>query len=252
MHWVIQRDLYSREGLHTLLQALERFGADFTLVDISDGRMQPDVAPPNPVIALGANTVARVAKEMEWRPGCFANDRLSHDIWHEHLGTELLNDDGVVCRLADVPRNLTRFFLRPVRDSKAFTGRMFDERSFPEWINAGSFDPDIFVLYARPKEILREYRFFAVADQIVTASLYRQGGRAHFAREIDPDIWRYAESIVRRWSPGDAYVLDVALTAQGQLKVIEYNGLAAAQFYEADVMKLVAALIDYADQLPTT
>src|SRR5579859_5450542 len=153
MHWVIQRDLHDYASLRTLIEALERFDADFTLVDIEEGRIRPGVSLTNPVISLGANTMARVAKESGWRPGCFESDQLSFDIWRERLGGELLNSDAVVCRLRDVPSDLPQFFLRPLADTKAFTGRLFDLRSFSEWKSAAGADPEITVLYTGPKEL---------------------------------------------------------------------------------------------------
>ena len=56
-------------------------------------------------------------------------------------------------------------------------------------------------------------------------------------------IDRFASKMINRWSPADAFVVDIADTAEGP-KVIEINTINFAGFYKADVQKIIVAIED--------
>ncbi|WP_236626176.1 ATP-grasp domain-containing protein [Actibacterium mucosum] len=76
----------------------------------------------------------------------------------------------------------------------------------------------------------------------MTFSLYKEGSRTVYRREIDEDALEFAKELVMAnpdYSP--AYVIDVCRTDDG-LKMLETNCINAAGFYEADLLKLVLSI----------
>lgn len=83
---------------------------------------------------------------------------------------------------------------------------------------------------------------WAVLEEIVTHSLYKEGSRVVYRHEIDEEALEFARSLVRS-NPGysPAYVIDICRTDDG-LKMLETNCINAAGFYEADLLKLAKAI----------
>jgi hypothetical protein len=90
--------------------------------------------------------------------------------------------------------------------------------------------------------IIKEWRCWVVAGDVVTWSLYKDGSRVVYRAEIDDDALDFARRMVAL-NPGysHAYVIDVCRTEAG-LKIIETNCINAAGFYAADLVKLASAI----------
>lgn len=97
-------------------------------------------------------------------------------------------------------------------------------------------------MLTRPVRIRKEWRLWAVAGEVITHSLYKEGTRVTYRAEIDDDALAFGQHLVdvnAGYSP--AYVLDMCRTDDG-LRMLETNCLNAAGFYAADLVKLVVAL----------
>lgn len=154
---------------------------------------------------------------------------------------ERLKDDG------------REWFVRPVEDSKEEPGRVrttgeiiasarqvlaLDEDEIPH----GSLRHDTALMLTEPVRILREWRVWVVAGEVVTHSLYKEGSRVVYRHEIDDDALAFARAMVAI-NPGyaRAFVIDLCRTADG-LRIIETNCINAAGLYAADVGRLTAAI----------
>lgn len=264
MRWVVQTNIFAEEGFADLLGAIERFALPLTLVkvvpflgelELVDGELP---AEGEPVIVMGSYALARVAARHGWRPGAFL-DNLDAEQHIAQWGDHMLNADGRVYRFEDVPEKSSPFFLRPVHDTKAFTGTVTDWPSYSEWrdrvrsvagpepdaapIITETLTIDTPVLVSACKEIYSETRVWIVDAEPVTWSGYKLGSLKRMSppHEVDARIVDFAAARAAEWSPNRAYVLDVADTADG-LKILEINNLNAAGWYRADLQKLVARL----------
>lgn len=256
MYWVVQDNIYSEEGHKRLLDALEKLGLQHSLHKCRPfiGTLVPDVTPPpGPVIVMGSYTLARIAQERGWMPGAFLNENFDFQVQVQHWGDEMLNADARVFPFASVPEQIYPFFIRPVHDSKSFTGEVTDWPTFVEWRDrvlkltpedGATLTPETLVQICRKKEIYAEFRTWIVDGKCVTASIYKANGHK-YARECGyadyPEIPTYAERVAALWSPHRAYVMDIASTPEG-LKVIEVNNLNSSGFYCADMQRLAIAL----------
>lgn len=250
MKWVIQENLYKETAFLYLIQALENL--DYTVVKVIpfSHELIPEINPTGKVIVMGATTMIGIAQERGWFPGAYYNSNFDCREWNKNLGNEMLNIDAEFSRFADVNPEYSPFFIRPTEDRKVFSGEVIDKANFELWkrstqeVSSGytTLTPDTMVSVAPLKAIHKEFRFFVVDGKIVTGSQYRFGDRTiHLSALKGEDAELYAQSMVDRWQPAKAFVIDVALTDQGY-KVIEYNCCNSAGFYKSDVSKLVQAL----------
>jgi len=289
MLWVVQNNLYNEDGYTRFIGALERLGCDYLVVkpvpftnillpadfdsmtqEVDDVE-EPYIDPDQRIIVMGATSLSRIAKARGWNPGTFLNDNFDFSVWREGFGPEnILNSDSIVAKICD-PINVTEMsdtlFVRPVHDTKAFTGLTMSKHDFHDWILQHSvieeeeFQPlhkNTEIAIASYKEIYAEYRFFVVNAQVVTGSMYKRGSMVQYSNHIDDHVLKFAQSMVRYWqekvdstlaiypeahAPAQAYVLDIADTPDG-LKVIEINNINSAGFYDADPMLIITALED--------
>jgi ATP-grasp domain, R2K clade family 3 len=268
MKWVLQNNIYEEEGFANLLDNLTRFGADVVHVKVVPfagtleavgGEIPPKGAD---AIVLGSYTLSRVAKEMRWRPGSFLRN-LDYRVQLQHWGDMMLNSDAHICEFASVPFQEQPFFLRPVHDTKAFSGLVLDWGQYEQWRDGLLRCPELVdpvydplgvnlllsstpVMVCKKKEIYNETRLWVVDERVVTSSGYKIGTIKRYRppKETEPRIIEFVESL--NWFPNEAHVMDIADTPDG-LKIIEVNNINSAGFYKGDMQKLIAAIDDWAN-----
>lgn len=251
MFWIIQNNIYSEEGHERLINALERLSIEYRLVKVVpfSGVIEPMIYPPDgPVIVMGSYTLAKIAQLRGWTPGSFINDNLDYRAQLEHWGNLMLNHDALICKIDEVPEQIFPFFIRPVFDSKDFTGQVMDWPQFDEWRNyLKSLEPEdnsildinTLVMVCSKKEIWSETRTWVINGHVVTASGYKRGTIKLYSDIVEPRIIEFVNSL--GWYPHKACVIDVADTPNG-LKIVEVNNLNSSGFYKADMVKLVMSL----------
>lgn len=301
MHWVVQTNIFAEEGFEALLAAFERLGIyqtwrsaatpqrTYSLVKVVpftgelhaiDGDLPLDGAN---AIVMGSYSLARVAKAKNWKPGAFL-DNLDFEVQRRWWGDRMLNHDALVTTFDSVPFQKEPFFLRPVHDTKAFTGMVVDWGYYEQWRDSlrrlpETVDPvndplgvnvltrDTPVMVCTKKEVYSETRCWVIKQPImsvsgivagvaatytvVTASRYKRGTLKHYEEvrgsRWDNDLIAFAEDMANEWSPNAAYVMDIAETPHGY-KVVEVNNLNSAGWYKGDMQKLVHAL----EEMPAT
>lgn len=274
MFWVVQNDLYNEAGYVRFLEALERLSVDYIIVkpipftnqflpadfdsttqEVDDVE-EPYIDTNQKVIVMGAVSLSRIARNRGWIPGTYLNNNFDFETWRDGFGKEnILNSDSItakICDSIDITNMSDHLFVRPVDDSKAFSGTIMEKNDFFDWkqsisiIKEEEFQPlhkNTKIAIANYKKINVEYRFFIVGGKIVTGSLYKQGSMVRSSDIIDDDVLWFTARMIHRWEPADAFVIDIANTKDG-FKVIEINNINSAGFYAADCQKIVSALED--------
>lgn len=253
MQWILQEF----EDTAKLADALDRLGIAYTFHKVVPfvGELMPapEIADPSSVVLYGSYSLWRTAEANGWKPGVFRIDPfIEQDVWHPYLLNGKVRQ-LTVREAAELPRDETLHFVRPVSDSKEFAGTVMTSAELvktaegvlalsEDEIPGGSLRHDTALLLAEPVRILREWRCWVVEGEVVTWSLYKEGSRVVYRAEIDDDALGFARkmaSLHPTYSP--AYVIDVCRTEDG-LKVIETNCINAAGFYAADLVRLAAAV----------
>jgi hypothetical protein len=197
---------------------------------------------------------------MNWQPGAFLRN-LDFEIQREHWGAHMLNHEALVCAFDAVPFQHGPFFIRPVHDTKAFTGYVEDWAGYSKWLEVLRRLPEVRdpenepcgvnlmtlstpVMICPKKEIYSETRTWVIEGRVVTCSGYKLGTRTRYTTpaQVDGAIVQFANMVASLWSPNEAYVLDVADTPNG-LKIVEINNLNAAGWYRADLQKIITACV---------
>lgn len=263
MKWVLQNNIYEEEGFGRLLESLERLGCDVVHVKVVpfEGRLEaiggelPEKGAD--AIVLGSYTLSRVAKQMDWRPGSFLKD-LDWRVQHSHWGDRMLNADALVFAFDSVPFQELPFFMRPVHDTKAFTGLVLDWGQYSEWLAGLQRCPELAdpvydplgvnllttatpVMVCSKKEIYSETRCWVVEGKVVTSSQYKVDRHKRYQTPefTDPRVVDFVEGL--GWYPDVVCVVDVADTPD-DLKVIEVNNFNSSGFYLGDMQKVIAAI----------
>lgn len=272
--WFIQSNMFREDGYIRLIDALDRLGSDYVEVQVLpftsrlipagvtiDGCLDElpgrTVPTDRPVFALGSYKLATIVAS-RGVPGAFFAG-LRYDEWALHLHRRcppekrwpVLNPDACTGSLGSARMYGSEAFVRPLADSKTFTGKVFTVAEFRALQLAATtaqpgdvVQPDLGVLIAPVRrDIHFEVRCWVVAGKVVTASFYRRGGEVFVSDAVDAEVTVFAQRCVDLWKPNDAFVLDVAKTDEG-FRVVEANCLSAAGFYAADMQKLVAAIED--------
>lgn len=149
-----------------------------------------------------------------------------------------INHDAEVIYSKNIDWNNKEFlFIRPLEDTKAFNGGIY---------NAENFNYDGNVIVANIKKIHQEYRFFIVNKKIVSGSMYKMNGSLYTSSIIDDRIIHHVEKLIEKFDfPG--YTIDVGINENNEIKIVELNCLNASGFYDINLYKLVDALLNYYD-----
>ena len=249
MYYVVQEKLFREENYENLIHTLERLGLEYEIVKItssdSDINLKTDR---KDIFPFGGVKMAKIAKKYNWNPGSFMTDNHDYELYSKYYKDNLLNYDSKIMKVKDV-KDYKFFFARPTKDTKAFTGRTFDEYEWEEFKETYLNNPrsilteDTMVQIASIKHILKEIRFWIVKGKIITASVYNMGGYYYLGNLtfIDKDAYDFVNKMINIYQLADTFVMDICLTENGY-KIVECNCTNCSGFYMADMNKLIISL----------
>ncbi len=267
MHYIIQENIFKENNYNLLLETIQRLGLRYDVVrvfpfvdkfvnvkDIPESFDVDDLPEYNTdeenVFAFGAVKLARLAKKENWKPGSLLNDNHDYNVYKDFYKDNLLNfDSKVVCFSEEFNwKEGERKFIRPCKDSKVFTGKVFTEEEWKEFLSfaltsghSSSLDERTEIQVCSIKPIEKEIRFWSVGGKIVTGSQYRLGDKTVYDSYYDIDALEFAQSMVSLYQIADAFVIDVCLT-NGIWKIVELNCINCSGFYLSDVSKLIGEI----------
>jgi hypothetical protein len=259
MYWVVQENIRDEASYDSFIAALQELNVQHEIVKVIPFAHEviPDINPTGRVIVCGSTSLDMVARKKGWEPGTFLNVNFDQRVWSRIYGTDLLNADAEFFNFCKIPSFSGLKFIRPVDDMKVFAGTVIDGAVLDNWKESIqrysdgylTLRPDTPVSVSEVKEIENEARFFVVGGKVVTGSYYRMGGRQHQERIESGTLWEFAEWIVDRWQPDNAFVIDIAQVFVQKMfgkalvdKVIEINCINSSGFYQADMRAVVAAI----------
>lgn len=271
MHWILQENLFNEAEWGNLIATLERFKLPYSVHKVIPfiGELEPPATPASDkVICIGSYSMRHTAKKYGWTPGVHDLFDINFLVQKEHWGELLLNYDSTIVEFKNA-RLTEPTFVRPIDDSKYFAGRVFEPEEFNDWVHkvvdlnedyGTSLTGDTLIQLCSYKEIYAEYRFWIVDRRIVTASLYKRGGKVIYSDQIDVHrIHSFVRQVLRTdlklygdytiplsddldsWQPHRAFVLDVCETPDG-MKIVEINTINASGFYAGHIQDIVLAL----------
>ena len=253
MHWVLQNNIFRESAYDSLIDTLKRLDiphSEHRIIPFIGEITEPPQLSHNNVICMGSYSMRHYAAKMGWNPGVFDLEPFDFTKQLEHWGDHMLNADSVVGCFGDAETDSELFFIRPILDSKSFSGSVMSREQFYDWkhkvIDIGedtgsTVDANTMIQIAPLKEIYTEHRFWVVDGRVITGSTYKLGSRVTYHPVLDQHLFDYVNARIAEWMPLRTFCIDIAYTPDG-LKVIEINTLNSSGFYAADMQKLVEAL----------
>lgn len=266
MHYIIQENIFKEPHYNLLVETMERLELSYQLVrvypfvdkivelkDIPDVLDNIDDLPDiivdrKDVFLFGSVKMARITANLGWKPGSQINENHDFSVYSKYYKENLLNYDSLITTFSTplewvVPRK----FIRPTKDSKAFTGKVYSKEGWIQFVN--DFKPqsdsiltlDTVIQVSSIKQIYKEIRFWVVNGKVITGSQYAIGGEVLYNKYFEPEAQEYAQSMVDIYQPADAFVIDVCLTENGW-KVVEINCINCAGFYLCNMQKMIMEL----------
>lgn len=187
-----------------------------------------------------------MAKLGVYRPGVFWD----YSWWDPRtwIGkrTDLLNSEITTLTAADLRSSwIDRpMFCKSVA-VKEMTGDVLEvsKQDKDDWtIEFSHLDGDAELLLSEPVRLKGEWRFFVVGGDVISGSTYRLDGVKRRMVPIPDLIWRAVRKAVGQWMPCQDIVIDLCLTEDDEVKVVEFNAINSSGWYNTDIGLVVDAL----------
>ena len=257
MYYVIQENVFKETHFDLLIEFIKKFNIDYEII-----KWQPFVTDlefsteRKDVWCWGSVSMSKIAHKYGWKPGSMYNENHDVDVYGPRYGEHMLNHDGITMNLTDpLPERFQYFFSRPTKDTKAYSGQLFERDTWNEWVHKVVTEETVSgrkilthetrVQIAPLKTIEQEIRCWVVGGKVITISAYKIGSRVIYQNyDHEQYIKDFAQAMVDIYQPAEAFVIDVCLH-NGELKIVEVNCINSSGFYHADMQKLLESIEYY-------
>lgn len=248
MLYCIQENVFREIHYDRIVDAIRRLGLAYEIVKVGDTESISFSTERNDVFCFGSIKLSRLAQKNSWFPGSLMNENHDYTIYSKYWKEHLLNTDSDIQEiLHPIDFSQGNKFIRPTKDSKIFTGKVFNQAEWAatlQQISARGKQENVMIQVANPKRIFQEIRCWIVDKQVITASTYKIGDDVRYTEFNDSDGLDFAKEMAQIYQPAKAFVIDICRTEKGW-KIVEINCINSAGFYAANLQKLVIALEDY-------
>lgn len=250
-HWIfacqaVERLRNIRTGRTNLFDAAISAGDEVSVLDWDGATIDVDPiehVTGGEVVAYGGHPFLDALREArpDLASGIFHDPAaLGSQVVIAELGSLALNHGSKLVPISAARGLLQKgkpLFMRPDRADKAFAGGVFS----PDDLEKLATLSDVMVTVSTPRKIVAEYRFVIVQGEVVTGSQYARGGRLDVRQDVDPTCQSLAAHAAAIYAPMEAFICDVAETADGP-RVVEYNSFSAAGMYACDGVATITAM----------
>jgi len=250
MFYLIQENTFNEKGHTRLLKALDRLDLLYEIIKVKPFIEELDFKTNyKNIFCFGGLKMSRLAPQYGWNPGVIMTNNHDFTVYRNHYQENLLNYDSKICQFGeDFGWANGPYFIRPCKDTKSFSGQVFDLITWTEFrysalkdIHYSQLTADTLIQVSSTKRIQKEFRFWIVNGKIITGSQYKSGRRPYFNSAVDPEAIYFCEDMLKIYQLANAFVMDIGLV-NDQWKIVECGCINCAGFYEADMQKLVMAL----------
>lgn len=199
---------------------------------------------------FGAVKLAMICRSKNIFVGSLLNDNHDYEVYSKHYKDNLLNYDSKIYDVNyDFNWDNEKYFIRPTKDSKLFTGGVFMKSKWSntlEYIKHNDMVGEgvINIQVSTVKKLYKEVRCWVVNKKIVTSSQYSLNGKFVLDTFVDPDGLEFAQQMVDLYQLNDCFVIDICLTENGW-KIVECGCINACGFYLSDLNKLINTLEEF-------
>lgn len=251
MYYIIQKNIFNDPRYSEIFTVLKRLGLPYEEVIFQPNSTHFDIETDRKdIFVYGSVKLAKVSTTFDWYPGSFYGGNHAFQYYAQGYGKYLINYKSTLANLSD-PINWsenTRLFIKPSEDAKCFTGKVFTQPEWEDFVYYSLKDPHdnrvtpcTQIQISHPSKLIKEARIWIVNKQVVTGCYYRFHDTTIFEADVSTTGIAFAQKMAQHYSVADAYVMDIALTYDGW-KIIEVNCINSAGFYGADIEAIILAL----------
>ena len=252
MKFLLQHNFFTERNFILFRESLDRLKLEYDIIEYNNDQISlidPDQYAKN-TFCFGSVKFANDAARYNWYPGSFSNDQHDYKIYSKYYREHLLNYVGIYSDIREkLPEKVpTMFFARPSKDTKLFTGQVFMEHSWYDFIDGiiatGRVnDHNNEILFSSLKNIKREIRCWIVMDKVISISQYRIDNKTIFENlDSNEYIKNIVNNFVSIYSPANAYVMDICELENGEYKIVEINCINCSGLYDGNVDNIITAL----------
>lgn len=255
MYYLIQSNIHSDPEHYKVFDVLDDLNLPYETIEVDASTQEITVASGRKdVFIYGSVKLARLAKaNTDWIPGSFYGGNHTFEVYSTYYKHHLLNYETVIFKFSETIEWLPgeEKFIKPYKDAKVFTGRVFTEMKWNDFVQQSLLQPktpmlnqETLVQASRPQELIKEARLWIVGGTVIAGVYYRFHGDLPFENEVSREGIEFAETMIHLFTVADAFVMDIGLTPGGW-KIVEINCINSAGFYNLNVRTLFRALEAY-------
>ncbi len=252
MYYLIQSDIYSDPEHDKIFGALEELNLEYETIELGKSGENISIqSDRKDVFVYGSVKLARLCKaNSDWHPGSFYGGNHTFKAYAAHYKENVLNYENTVFKFGEpISWNVgEEKFIKPYIDAKVFTGKVFTQMKWTDFVQESLLHPktkmltaETLVQYSKPQKILKEARLWIVGEKMIDGVYYHFESNQPFESRVPLEGKEFAESMIKIFNVADAFVMDIGYTENGW-KIIEINCINSAGFYSLNVKPLVRAL----------
>ena len=254
MYYIIQKNVFQDQRYDEIFDVMNELNLEYESIEFRPNSIEFDVKTNRKdIFVYGSVKLAKVTADYNWVPGSFYGKDHEFENYSKGYGINTINHGSYVCDLTDNidwSKN-SNLFIKPSKDAKVFTGKVFNESEWKDFVYNNLNDSNIQrvneqtkIQVSEPYYLIKEARVWIVGKKVITSSYYRFHGDVEFEENVANDGLKFAQEMAELYNVADAYVMDVALTFDGW-KIMEVNCINSAGFYNGNVKKIILALEEY-------
>lgn len=247
MYYIIQKNIFKDGRYSEIFKVMKEMNLEYEIVEFLDSTNKINIKTKRKdVFVYGSVKLAKVLADYDFIPGSYYGNKHKYEDYKKGYGKELINYNSKIYNFNDeIEFNGELKFIKPSEDAKVFTGQIFSETNWKDFVYYSLKDKnrkiaiDTKIQVSKIVKLKREIRFWIINSKIITYSWYKFYEIGSL--DISEELIQYVNKLILKYNPLDAYVLDIAETYEGY-KIVEINCINSSGFYNADVYKIVEAL----------
>ncbi|MES2555036.1 MAG: ATP-grasp domain-containing protein [Bacteroidota bacterium] len=203
------------------------------------------------IFVYGSVRLARLAQvHSDWIPGSFYGKNHRFEKHAPHYQNHLLNYETTVFKLSDQLnwKPGEEKFIKPYRDAKAFTGKVFTQLKWDNFVSnalqesaRGLLNSETLVQASMPQHLIKEARLWIVGETVVAGVYYKFHGDQPFEATVSEEGIQFAKQMINLYCVAEAFVMDIGFTGR-EWKIVEINCINSAGLYHQNPRPLFRAL----------
>lgn len=251
MYYLIQKNVFKDPRYNEIFKVLSDLHLEYEEVSFKpNSNIFNYKTERKDIFVYGSVKLAKVTADYNWTPGSFYGNNHKFEQYSKGYGLNVINYKSQIVNLIDDldwSAN-AQLFIKPSEDAKIFTGKVFNESEWNDFVFYRMNDPyeqrihnQTKIQVSLPHQLVKEARVWIIGTKVITSSYYKFHDDTPFEENVATDGLQFAQQMAALYNVADAYVMDIGYTSKGW-KIIEINCINSAGFYKGNIKEIIIAL----------